>query len=312
MARSALTTVALFLACPTLARADGGLGAEPLVSPSTLSEAWNFDLLVLLNLSLLGWLYLRGAHALWQKAGPGRGVSYRQAAAFLTSLTVLLVALISPLHALAEVLASAHMVQHMLLMVVAAPLFVVGSPEFVLSWGLAPRWRRVAVRWRRALNTELLSRPLLPWMLYAGDLWIWHLPSAYQAALVDPLVHDVQHLSFFIASCLFWRMLLDPLRRRRLHPLTAVTILFTTSLHAMLLGIFMALSPVVWYEIYSARSMVWGLTPLEDQQLAGLIMWMPACLIYPASAAVAMGTWLTDLGQRSRETSPCGTEVRQA
>ena len=290
-----MITIALLLTCPVVAWGDAGATTEQPVVPNTLWRAWNFDLLILLNLSLLGSLYLHGVRALWRKAGVGRGVARGNAAAFLGSLGVLLVALISPLHALSEELASAHMVQHMLLMVVAAPLFVLGLPGLVLTWGLAPSWRPWVAQLRRCLDADALGRPLLPWVLFAVALWIWHLPVAYQTAMVDPLVHDAQHLSFFTAACFFWRVLLDPLRRHRLHPLAAVAALFTTSLHATLLGVFMALSPAIWYEVYASRTAGWGLTPLEDQQLAGLIMWMPACLIYPAVAAVVIGTWLTRL-----------------
>lgn len=293
MLRPAIIMIVMLLTCPVVTWADAGASSKPAVVPDTLWTAWNYDLLILLNLSLLGSLYLRGIRRLWRKAGAGRGVAQPRAAAFLSSLGVLFVALISPLHALSEELVSAHMVQHMLLMVVAAPLFVLGSPGLVFTWGLAPSWRPFTARWRRWLDADALRRPALPWMLYAATLWIWHLPVAYQAAVVDPFVHDAQHLSFFGAACFFWRPLLGPLRRRRLHPLAAVVALFTTSLHAMLLGVFMALSPVIWYEAYASRTIIWELTPLEDQQLAGLIMWMPACLVYPAAAAAVFGTWLT-------------------
>ena len=291
MFRTTATTIALLLTCPASAWADSGTA----VGPGNLWMAWNFDLLILLNLSLLGWLYLHGLRRLWHKAGNGRGVSRGQAASYLGSLAVLFVALISPLDALSAELASAHMIQHMLLMVVAAPLFVLGVPGLVLTWGLARKWRPMAASWRRWLDTDALGRPLLPWILYAATLWVWHLPSAYQAALIDPLVHDAQHLSFFVMACLFWRMVLAPLRRHRLHPLTTVLVLFTTSLHATLLGVFMTLSPALWYDFYTRRTAVWGLTPLEDQHLAGLIMWMPSCLVYPAVAAAVFGMWLATL-----------------
>jgi cytochrome c oxidase assembly factor CtaG len=295
MFRTAATT-ALLLACPAAVWADAGTAVEP----GTLWRAWNCDLLILLNLSLLGWLYLRGLRRLWHKAGGGQGVSRGQAAAYLVSLAVLFAALLSPLDALSAELASAHMIQHMLLMVVAAPLFVLGVPGLVLTWGLPQHWRPMAGSWRRSLDADALGRPLLPWGLYAATLWVWHLPVLYQAALADPLVHDAQHLSFFAAACLFWRVLLDPLRRRRLHPVMAVIVLFTTSLHAALLGVFMTLSPALWYDVYAGRTAAWGLTPLEDQQLAGLIMWMPACLVYPAVAAAVFGLWLAALSETDR------------
>jgi putative membrane protein len=292
MLRTAAITSAVLLTCPVVAWGDVGTASKRPVVPHTLWSAWNCDLLILLNLSLLGALYLRGIRRLWRKAGAGRGVTCGQAGAYLCSLGILFVALISPLHALSEELVTAHMVQHMLLMVVAAPLFALGSPGLVLTWGLAPNWRPLAGRCRRWLDTAASGRALRPWVLYAGVLWIWHLPVAYQAAIVDPLVHDAQHLSFFATACLFWTMLLDPLHRPRLNPLAAVVTLFTTSLHAVLLGVFMALSPVIWYEVYASRTAAWGLTPLEDQQLAGLIMWMPTCLVYPGVAAIVIANWL--------------------
>jgi putative membrane protein len=288
--RTAAIAVALQMTFPIAAMADRGVAMDSPVVPATLWTTWNLDLLILLNLGLLGTLYFRGVRRLWRKAGIGRGVARGQVAAYLGSLAVVFVALISPLDPLSEELASAHMVQHMLLMVVAAPLFMFGSPRFVLAWGLDRSWRPWVGRWRRRLDGDRL--PLVTWGVYLAALWIWHLPAAYEAALMDPLVHDAQHLTFFAAACLFWGHLLDPLRRRRLHPLAAVVTLLTTSIHAMLLGVFMALSPSLWYEVYAERTAAWGLTPLEDQQLAGLIMWMPACLIYPLTAAMVIGVWL--------------------
>lgn len=284
--------IVLLLTAPVVAWADAGVPSKPAVVPGTLWRSWNYDFLILLNLCLLGTLYLRGIRRLWRKAGAGRGVARPQAAAFLCSLAILFVALISPLHALSEELVSAHMVQHMLLMVVAAPLFMLGSPGLILTWGFEPSWRPFLARWRRWLDAGTVGRPASAWMVHAATLWIWHLPVAYEAAVVDPFVHDAQHLSFFGAACLFWRSLFAPVRRLQLNPLVAVIALFTTSLHAMLLGVFMALSPVIWYEAYASHTVVWGLTPLEDQQLAGLIMWMPACLVYPAAAVAVFGNWL--------------------
>jgi cytochrome c oxidase assembly factor CtaG len=102
---------------------------------------------------------------------------------------------------------------------------------------------------------------------------------------------------FFVTSCLFWRVLLDPLSRLRMNQGAGVIYLFLTSLHATILGVFMALSPRVWYSDYVPRTGRWNLTPLEDQQLAGLIMWMPACMIYAAVAAVIFALWVRDMGR---------------
>src|SRR5688572_13279152 len=107
MLRIAAITIALTLTFPAVARADAGSVMDQPISPGTFWRAWNVDLLILLNLGLLGFVYLRGIRQLWGKAGAGRGVGRGQAAAFVTSLGVLILALISPLHALSEELASA-------------------------------------------------------------------------------------------------------------------------------------------------------------------------------------------------------------
>jgi putative membrane protein len=294
MGRSAAFAPALPLIFPSAAWADG-VRAEP----GSWWRAWDWDPLVLLSLGLLGWLYGRGLSRLWRKTGAGNKVRRWQAACYFGSLAVILLALLSPLDALSEQLSAVHMVQHMLLTIVAALLFVLGCPTYVLAWGLPEGSRRRRSSFMtfafRLPHEPTLWQPLFVWALFAGTLWAWHHPALYQAALFDPLVHDAQHLSFFVAACLFWRVCLDPLSGRRLSPPWALPYLFTTSLHASALGVFLALSPRVWYGFYESRTSSWGLTPLEDQQLAGLIMWVPACSIYPAAAAVLFGMWLAKL-----------------
>lgn len=303
MYRSAAMAAVLTLALPLTARADGGR-----VEPATWWLAWHTDPLVLLSLGVLAWLYSRGLARLWAKVGAGNKVRRWQAACCFGSLALVFIALLSPLDALSEELSSAHMVQHMLLIGAAAPLFILGTPSFVLAWELPlqnQEWGSSLKTFAfRLVNEPLLRQPLVAWGLFAGTLWAWHHPVLYQAALRDPLLHDAQHLSFFIVSCVFWRVCLDPLGSRRLSPPAALPYLFTTSLHASALGIFLALSPRAWYADYASRTESWGLTPLEDQQLAGLIMWMPACLVYPGVAAALFGTWLSGLASAPRNGKP--------
>jgi putative membrane protein len=267
---------------------------------------WTWSPLVLSNLFLVAGVYGRGLYNLWSKTGIGRVISTRQAVLFGSGWLALFIALISPLDALSDELSAAHMVQHMTLMNVAAPLLVLGAPGVVLLWALPLRWRSVVGRWYRAPEHwqsawYLLWQPVLMWSLYAFTLWIWHLPALYEAALRNELFHDFQHFTFLIASALFWRVLLDPVSRLRLGRGVAVLYLFTTSLHATVLGVFMALAPRVWYIEYVGRTEVWKLSPLEDQQLAGLIMWMPACMIYAVVAAVVFAIWLEEKPRDLRE-----------
>jgi putative membrane protein len=250
---------------------------------------WNFDPAVLLALGLLAGLYARGLARVW-RAGAGRGVAGWQVWCFAAGFVALVVALVSPLDPLSDELSSAHMVQHMVLMNVAAPLLVLGSPTLVVLSGVPAAYRRPLGRlWRRLDPVgpagAPLWNPVVVWLAYAAVLWGWHLPPLYQAALRDPVVHDFQHLTFFAAAFLFWRAALDPLGRRRLGVAAALVSLFTTALHATVLGVFMTLAPYPWYPDYHGRTEPWGLTPLEDQQLAGLIMWMPACSAYAVAAA---------------------------
>jgi putative membrane protein len=254
---------------------------------------WNLDPVLLLNLALAGHLYHRGLGRVW-RAGAGRGVAPWQAGCFGAGLLVLLVALVSPLDALSGQLSAAHMVQHMLVMNLAAPLLALGSPAVVLLHGVPPAYRRPLGKLWRWLDPAALRRPVAPWVLYSAALWAWHLPGLYQAALRHPVVHDLQHLTVFAAAFVFWRAVLDPAGRRRSGPAVGLVYLFTTSLHATVLGVFMTLAPRPWYPDYEGRTGAWGLTALEDQQLAGLIMWMPACLAYAAGAVGLLAAWLAN------------------
>ena len=271
---------------------------------------WNWDLLTIASLVLLSWAYGVGLARLWRSAGRDHGVSRWQAASFAAAVASLVIALLSPLDPISDELQSAHMVQHMVLMMVAAPLFVMGAPALVMLWALPRRTRQAVAQWLGRLGSwrppwYLLWQPVLLFGLYALALWVWHLPALYEAALRSRPVHEVQHVMFFVTSCLFWRVLLDPLSRLRMNVGAGVVYLFLTSLHATFLGVFMALSPRVWYDDYVPRTAAWGLSPLEDQQLAGLIMWMPACMVYAVVAAVMFALWVRE----SDEPRPASTQA---
>ena len=272
-------------------------------------QAWNADWLVLSNLAVMAALYAYGLRKLWRRTGVGRGVRSWRALAFAAALLTILIALLSPVDALSDDLSWVHMVQHLLLMAVAAPLLVLGYPELVLLWVLPRRARRALGRWpqRNAVVGALWWgswNPLLIWAVHAVALWGWHMPVLYEWALYDPLVHDIEHLTFFLASVLFWRVAIDPRSNLRINPGLGVLYLFTTTLHASALGALMALSPRPWYPIYAGRTEAWNLTPLEDQQLAGLIMWMPGCTVYALAAAVLLGSWLHGTESSSEGLSP--------
>ncbi len=258
---------------------------------------WTFPPLVTINLLLAATIYGSGVHRLWQRAGRGKGIRFKQVGAFATGMLVLVIALLSPIDALSDDLGWMHMVQHMLIINVGAPLLVLGAPGTAFLWLLPPaarRWTGSFTERTRPGKTMvyMLWQPVLLWSLFALTLWVWHLPALYEHALRNELFHDFQHFTFLITACLFWRVLLDPVSRLRLSRMGAILYLFLTSLHATLLGVFMALAPSVWYPTYEGRTLSWSVTALEDQQLAGLIMWMPACMAFAVVAAISLAFWL--------------------
>jgi putative membrane protein len=258
------------------------------------------------SLALFAALYGAGMTKVWRSAGVGRGILYRELLAFACGWIALAIALLSPLDEWAETLFVAHMAQHELLMVVAAPLIALSSPLVALLWALPPvarHWLVDSVR-RPAIvaGWAILTAPATVWMLHALALWIWHLPSLYEAALEHEGIHAVQHLCFFLTASLFWWSLVRG-RYGRFGYGAAVVYLFGTALHSGVLGALITFSPDVWYPLYASNSRAWGLTPLEDQQLAGLLMWVPAGLVFAAGGLAFFAAWLRESGRRARFAS---------
>jgi cytochrome c oxidase assembly factor CtaG len=276
--------------------------------PANLWSYWNWHPLGLLALGLAAALYGRGVWRLWSRAGRGQGVHYWQVAAFGVGLVTLFVALFSPLNALAQALFSAHMIQHLLMMAIAAPLLVMGAPLLPFLWAL-PRATRQAVGqgWKRAPLIQQawhgLSHPLVVWLLYTVILWVWHLPALYQAALERVWVHELEHLAFLGSALLFWWLVIQPTGRRRLDYGAGILFIFTTALHSGALGALLTFARTPLYPIYTASVAGWNLSLLEDQQLAGLIMWIPPSIIYVITALTLLGVWLQSLEQAEVSTS---------
>lgn len=278
----------LALAAPAAAHSQHGQLLNPWL-------AWNADPLVIAGLGSLAAIYGLGAYRIFSR-GAQSAIGPEHVSAWFAGLFFLVTALLSPIDTLGEELFWMHMIQHMIIMMVAAPLMAAGAPDFVMIWSLPLRWRRRLGGIKRKVDSwqspwYFLWQPLLLWPLFAFTLWIWHLPRFYEATLHSYWIHAFQHISFFVTSFLFWRVLLDPISRLRLSTGMGVLYLFATSLHAMLLGVFMTLSPRVWYPTYGITAPAWNLTALEDQQLAGLIMWMPACTIYGIVASAIFLNW---------------------
>jgi cytochrome c oxidase assembly factor CtaG len=231
---------------------------------------------------------------LWRHAGRGRGVTLRAVAVFAAGWTALCAALLSPLDALGQQLFSAHMLQHEVLMLVAAPLLVLGQPFAASVWAFpsALRQRVGAVAAFKALRTlrQWLALPLVAWSVHALVLWVWHAPPLFEAALLHRSVHTLQHATFFFAAALFWWACWAAVRARHGGgPL--ILYQFTTMVHTGALGALLVFSPVAWFPAYLHSAREWSLTPLEDQQLGGLIMWIPGGIAYLIAGLALLHRW---------------------
>jgi cytochrome c oxidase assembly factor CtaG len=188
-------------------------------------------------------------------------------------------------------------------MLVAAPLIALGAPAYAMLWAFAPGGRRAVGRWWQgslpARVAGVLGRPAVAWGLSVVALVFWHLPAPYRAALRDEGIHALEHLSFLGSGVLFWWVLLRPDGVRRLDPGLGVLYVFTAMLPGGLLGALLTFAGRPLYAGQSAAAALWGLTPLGDQQLAGLIMWMPGGAVHLAAAAVLFVLWLRESEQRS-------------
>lgn len=282
-----------------LAHGGGGHAEAPVAArPRDWAElwtTWGLEPGTLVPLALSALLYGRGVWRMWRQAGAGRGIRPGEVACFAGGWLALFVALVSPLHPWGNVLFAAHMTQHELLMLVAAPLLVLGKPLVAFLKALPAGWARAASRWTKAPAWErawqAITHALVAWVIHLVVLWVWHLPALFQATLEDEIVHALQHLSFLLSALLFWWAILQG-RAKALGYGVAVLYLFTTALHSGLLGALITLATSVWYPAYLETTAPWGLTPLEDQQLGGLIMWVPACLTYVVAGLVLFAGWL--------------------
>jgi putative membrane protein len=293
-----LVMAALLISLSTQ-RASAHDGQPP--APHDLWSAWNWDPFIVSSLILSGWIYAAGVWERRRRTGGWYSMLSWRALSFAAGLFTLFAALISPLDALATALFSAHMIQHMLLIVIAPPLLVLGvSPAPFLLAFPQPAQRKLSLWWQRLrwLNPvgRALTQPLTAWTLNTLMLWVWHAPRLYQPALQNEILHILEHLIFVGTSLLFWKSIT---RWRRGDP--GILALFTMALQGGLLGALITFAPTTWYEVYNSTTQAWGLTPLEDQQLAGAIMWIPVGMIYTLAALILLIIHLARIERTSNQ-----------
>ena len=248
--------------------------------------------------------YVFGVTRLWRNAGRGRGISVAAAVSFLAGWLSLVASLIGPFHSLSESLFSAHMTQHEILMLVSAPLIILGRPQIAAVWALSSNLRKRLASVTNSpgfkLSWRFVSGSFIAFLIHAAALWIWHIPALFDATLENSWVHGLQHICFFGSAMLFWWAISSSALDWK-NSFVGVLFLFLTSLHSGILGAFLTFTREVWYPVYSTSTSAYGLTPLEDQQLGGLIMWVPAGLVYIGAGLIMFARLLDRTERRAIE-----------
>jgi putative membrane protein len=258
--------------------------------------SWSLDPGVLVGVAIVGGAYV----ARWRQVRTGHSARPRVDApiwrlcCFIGSLLCTLIALVSPVDALADQLFLMHMVQHMLLLDVVPILAILGFTKVILR----PVTRSVQELEQRAGG---LASPAFAVVLYVGVIWTWHIPAAYDVALRHPVVHVLEHITFLIAGSLYWWHLLSPIRARlRLGGMGPVVYMASTKLFVGALGMGLAFAPRALYPYYVHHARVWGLSAHDDQAIAGFIMAVEQSLVMGVALVVLFTKALTESEREQR------------
>lgn len=264
-----------------------------------LLTSWDLRPEILLTLGVLGGLFTLGWTRLRRRSRQNRLAAPWRLASYWAGLIVLAVALMSGIDILSGQLFFMHMIQHLLLVMIAPPLLLLTNPFPFVLWGLPPAARRWVggffVRdsaFRRGLQT--ISRPPVVWMAFVGLLLFWHDPNLYNLALTSDPVHDLEHLSFFVPGMFFWWNVIGagPRLHGALSPVVRIAFVLLAVPPTFLLGAVIGFSTTIIYTYYESVPRIYGISTLSDQQLAGFIMWVPGSMMYIIAALVLLATLL--------------------
>ena len=292
---TASIAAAVLAASPVLAHGEEAPAPE---LPGVLL-AWRLDPIPLIGVVMAAAAFL---WAVRQVAGrhPANPPRPWRTAAFLAGLAAIAVALCSPIEAYEGQLFSVHMVQHMLLELVAAPLLLLGAPvTLALRIASAPNRRRLL--WiLHSRPVAVLTFPLLAWVLFAAVNWGWHFSSLYDQALENPPLHYLQHATFLLTALLFWWPVIgaDPGRWRLPYPVR-LFYLFLAMPQNSFLGVALMSAPAVLYHHYATNIRDWGLAPLADQNLGGILMWVFGDVVFLLAMGAVVAAWVRHEDRRT-------------
>ena len=266
-----------------------------------VDTSWNFAPIILIALAAYVWIYV----ARWRtsrREGGARAAGYGRLALWLLGITLLAVALISPIDRLGEQFATFHMVQHLILADLVPICLTLALTKHILR----PVTRRIHWLEKKA---GPFGHPVFGVVAYAAAMWIWHIPFMYEAALERSFIHTLEHLTFAAAGALYWWHLLSPIRSRlRLGGLGPVLYMASTKIAVGFLGILLAFSPSLLYDIYGFQEGTrWGLTALEDQQVAGVLMALEQSLVMGVALAYLFIRMLSEADEADEREERYGT-----
>lgn len=266
--------------------------------------SWNWRPEVILSLLLVGVLYGVGWWRLRRKRRRDRGVANGwRLTAYLAGLLLIALALLSPIETLAGQFFFMHMIQHLLLIMLAPPLLMLANPLPFVLWGLPAGVRHATGRglsqvlhresaFRRTLRT--VTGPGIVWMVYVSLLVGWHDPNAYNLALTNQWVHDLEHFSFFLPSLAYWWLVIGagPRIHKQMSTPARMAFVIAAIPPTMLLGVSIAFATAPIYTYYLGVPRPWGLSVLQDQMLGGVIMWVPGSMMYIIATLILAAGWL--------------------
>jgi putative membrane protein len=265
----------------------------------TLPYEWTWSLhpSVLIGTGLLGALYFYGIGPLRHRRGWGPPASHGQILSFCTALAVLLVSLNGPVHDLSDYyLFSVHMVQHLVLTLVFPPLLIAGLPGWLV--------RPLVVRRGVLPIARTLSRPWIAALLFSASIAIWHLATFYDLMMRNHQVHIATHLIFMVTATLMWWPVMSPLPELpRLSPGLGMLYLFLVAIPMQVIGALITFADQVLYPWYAAAPRTWGLSPIDDQQLGGLLMWIPGNLWMFGAIGVLFFRWAREEERETKSVS---------
>lgn len=270
-------------------------------------DEWTFAPSIAIGIAVPAAFYAVGVARLWRGAGIGHGLRVSRALLFAAGVATLVAALMSPLDEIADQLQSAHMVQHLILILIAPPLLIAGEPVRAFVWAFPRRLRTSLPRWLqipfwRWLGLSLTAPPVA-FALHAIALTVWHAPGPYDAAVRNETIHAIEHVCFLGTALLFWWVVMAPPGLRRLSVSLRVPYVIGMSMVGAAIGALLTFATSSLYAAYGNSAAAWGITTLEDQQLAGLIMWIPGGFAYLIAAAALFMNWMQADEERADRAS---------